>query len=70
MSTLSKRETVRMFNCDQYEGRVSQKIYRENSVDEPAWGCIGRCPIIDCEHNLHPADEELRYNLYGRTNVW
>lgn len=65
MNTLPKREAVRMFYCEFHGGRVPQKTYRTNSSDGSRWGCRDRCPInIECEFNLHPAQEAQKRDLY------
>ena len=69
MSTLPKREAVRTFYCESHEGRVPQKIYRTNPPDESKWGCRDPCLIIDCEFNLHPAQEAQRRDQYNMAEI-
>lgn len=61
---------LRVFDCPYRIGNVSQKLYGINSISEPVWSCINRCPYLDCEYNLHSENEPEWVNLYGRTSVW
>jgi hypothetical protein len=70
---IAYKGNLRVSNCEfgdpERQCKVSQKIYGLNSLEESVWGCIGECPIIECDFNLHPAQEEHRRSVYGRTNI-
>lgn len=60
---------TRIYICEVEANIIGQMVYGYNSLEEPIWGCIEKCPYLECEYNLNPKSESERYNLFGRTSV-